>query len=101
MIKLLLHLITFKQKNMKRSILVALLFSIISFTSCSSHTEVKEEQVPAAVVTAFKAKYPTAVISKWVTEEKDGKTIYEAVCKENGEEIEAEFNADGSFIKEH
>lgn len=86
---------------MKRSFLVALFFAVMVFTSCSSHTEVKEDQVPGAVVSAFKAKYPTAVITKWVTEEKEGKTIYEAVFKENGEEIEAEFNADGSFIKEH
>lgn len=86
---------------MKRSFLVALLFSAMVFASCSSHTEVKEDQVPGAVVSAVKAKYPTAVISKWITEEKEGKTIYEAVLKDNGEEIEAEFNADGSFIKEH
>lgn len=81
--------------------LFALLFSVIMVTSCSSHTEIKEDKVPGEVITAFKGKYPTAVISKWITEKKDGKTIYEAVFKENGEEIEAEFNADGSFIKEH
>ena len=85
---------------MKRSVLFALLFSLFLATSCS-HTEISEDKVPAAVVTSFKAKYPTAVISKWVTEKKDGKTIYEAVFKSNGEEIEAEFNEDGSFIKEH
>ena len=31
---------------------------------------------------------------------KDGKTIYEAQFKNGNEEIEAEFNADGSFIQE-
>ncbi len=86
---------------MKKLFLVALLFSAVMVTSCSSHTDIKEDKVPAAVITAFKEKYPTAIISKWVTEKKDGNTIYEAVFKENGEEIEAEFNEDGSFIKEH
>ncbi len=86
---------------MKKLFLVALLFSAMVVSSCSSHTEIKEDKVPGAVITAFKEKYPTAVISKWITEKKDGKTIYEAVFKENGEEVEAEFNADGSFIKEH
>ena len=85
---------------MKKLIAFALLFSVMLSISCS-HTEISEDKVPGAVITSFKAKYPTAVISKWVTEKKDGKTIYEAVFKENGEEIEAEFNADGSFIKEH
>lgn len=85
---------------MKKSIVFALLFSIMLTTSCS-HTEISENRVPAAVITSFKAKYPTAVISKWVTEKKNGKTIYEAVFEENGEELKAEFNEDGSFIKEH
>ena len=85
---------------MKKSFLFALLLSVLLATSCS-HTEINEDQVPGAVVTSFKAKYPAAVISKWVTEKEDGKTIYEAVFKENGEESKAEFNEDGSFIKEH
>lgn len=85
---------------MKKSILFALLFSVILATSCS-HTEISEDKVPAAVVTSFKAKYPGAVVSKWVTEKEDGTTIYEAVFKENGEESKAEFKEDGSFIKEH
>lgn len=85
---------------MKKSILFALLFSVLMTTSCS-HTEISEDKVPAAVVTSFKAKYPGAVVSKWVTEKKDGATIYEAVFKTSSEEVEAEFNADGSFIKEH
>ena len=86
---------------MKKSILFILLFSIM-IASCESHTEISEDKVPAAVVTAFKAKYPGATVTKWVTEKKDGQTIYEAVFKENnGGEEEAEFNADGSFIKEH
>lgn len=86
---------------MKNSMIIAFVFSLFFISSCSSHTEISEEKVPAAVVSSFKAKYPSATISKWVTEKKEGKTIYEAVFKENGEETEAEFNEDGSFIKEH
>ena len=89
-----------KTEIMKKSILFGILFSIM-IASCESHTEISEDKVPAAVVTAFKAKYPGATITKWVTEKKDGQTIYEAVFKQNNEEEEAEFNADGSFIKEH
>ena len=86
---------------MKRSFLLMLVFSAMMATSCSSDTEIKEDQVPGAVITSFKAKYPAAIISKWITENKNGKKIYEAVFKANGEEVEAEFNEDGSFIKEH
>lgn len=86
---------------MKKLILSAFVFGVLAMSSCDSHTEIAENNVPTEVVTAFKQKYPAAVISKWITEKKDGKTIYEAVFKANGEEVEAEFNKDGSFIKEH
>lgn len=86
---------------MKNSMIIAFVFLMAFMFSCSSHTEISEEKVPAAVVSSFKAKYPAATITKWVTEKKEGKTIYEAVFKENGVETEAEFNEDGSFIKEH
>ncbi len=84
---------------MKKSILFSLLFTIIIATSCSDN-KISEDKVPAAVVNSFKTKYPVATDTKWITEKKDGKTIYEAQFKSGKDEIEAEFNEDGSFIKE-
>ena len=75
------------------------LFTIMVATSCSDN-KISEDKVPGAVVTNFKAKYPAATGTKWITEKSDGKTIYEAQFKENGKEIEAEFNEDGSFKQE-
>lgn len=83
---------------MKRSILTGLLFTII-MASCGDN-KISEDKVPGAIVTSFKAKYPTATDTKWITEKSDGKTIYEAQFKNDGKDIEAEFNEDGSFIKE-
>ena len=85
---------------MKKSILFAFLFAIMVATSCSEKS-ISEHEVPGAVVSAFKTKYPEATDTKWITEKKDGKTIYEAQFKTQKEEVEAEFNEDGSFIKEH
>ncbi|MDB5199629.1 MAG: hypothetical protein JWO92_1592 [Chitinophagaceae bacterium] len=84
---------------MKKSILFGFIFTIMMATSCSDN-KISEDKVPGAVVTSFKAKYPAAANTKWITEKKDGKTIYEAQFKSGSEEIEAEFNEDGSFIKE-
>jgi hypothetical protein len=67
--------------------------------SCSNN-KISEDKVPGAVVSSFKTKYPTATNTKWITEKKDNKTIYEAQFKNDGKEIEAEFNDDGSFIQE-
>jgi hypothetical protein len=84
---------------MKKSILFGLLFTVIMATSCSDN-KISEDKVPGAVVNSFKTKYPSATNTKWITEKKDGKTIYEAQFKNGTEEVEAEFNEDGSFIKE-
>lgn len=83
---------------MKRSIFFGFLFTII-MASCGDN-KISEDKVPGAIVTSFKAKYPTATDTKWITEKKDGKTIYEAQFKDNGKSIEAEYNEDGSFIQE-
>ncbi len=83
---------------MKKSILFGLLFTLI-MASCGDN-KISEDKVPGAVVSSFKTKYPAATDNKWITEKKDGKTIYEAQFKADGKEIEAEFNEDGSFIKE-
>lgn len=85
---------------MKKSIFSVFLFAILMISGCSE-SKINEDQVPGSVVNAFKTKYPTATGTKWITEKKDGKTIYEAIFKNGSEEIEAEFNEDGSFIKEH
>jgi len=84
---------------MKKSIIFGFIFTIIMAVSCSDN-KISEDKVPGAVVSAFKTKYPAATDTKWITEKKDGKTIYEAQFKSNAEPIEAEFNEDGSFIKE-
>ena len=84
---------------MKKSILFGFLFTIVTAISCSDN-KISEDKVPGAVVSTFKTKYPTATDTKWITEKQDGKTIYEAQFKNNGQAIEAEFNEDGTFKQE-
>jgi len=84
---------------MKKTILFGFIFTIVMATSCSDN-KISEDKVPGAVVSNFKTKYPAAESTKWITEKKDGKTIYEAQFKVGGKEIEAEYNDDGTFIKE-
>ena len=88
-----------KIKYMKKSILFGFIFTIFMAASCSDN-KISEDKVPGAVVTAFKAKYPAAAGTKWITEKKGDKTLYEAQFKNDGKDVEAEFNEDGSFVKE-
>lgn len=84
---------------MKRSILFGFIFTIMMAVSCSDN-KISEDKVPGAVVSTFKAKYPAVTDTKWITEKKGDKTLYEAQFKSGGKEIEAEFNEDGSFVQE-
>ncbi len=78
-----------------------LLVASIFFTSCSSNEfEIKESEVPQAVLVAFKAKYPSAQVEKWEAEKEDGKFFFEAEFKEGGKEKEVHITPDGSSLTE-
>lgn len=74
----------------------------LAILSCSSSTEfeIKENEVPANVLTAFKAKYPSAIEVKWEAEKEDGKFYFEADFKDGEKEKEAHITPDGAVISE-
>ncbi|WP_439628837.1 PepSY-like domain-containing protein [Gemmata sp.] len=63
--------------------------------------EVAEKDVPAAVLTAFKQKYPNAKPSKTekVTKGDGGEVKYEFDIKDGDKECEVYFAPDGKFIE--
>jgi uncharacterized membrane protein YkoI len=62
--------------------------------------ELAEKDVPAAVATAFKQKYPTAKATKIEKVTKDGGEVkYEFDITDGGKECEAYFAPDGKFIE--
>ncbi|HXA02264.1 MAG TPA: hypothetical protein VNW99_09770 [Cytophagaceae bacterium] len=77
---------------MKKIFLISLL--IYTLTACEKKIDVVS--VPESVKASFKARYPEANDVKW---ELEGKK-YEAEFRMNDRKTEAEFNEDGSFIKE-
>ena len=78
----------------------ASLIVAVMFTSCSGDKKISASDVPPAAVTAFTAKYPGATDVNWITESKNGKTLYEAQFKMNNEKTEAEFDSEGNFVQE-
>jgi hypothetical protein len=65
-----------------------------------TETEIAINDLPEAVVKSINAKYPGATISGADKIEKaDGKIIYEADIKVNGNKKEIELFADGKFVK--
>ena len=61
---------------------------------------VNEADVPATVKTNFTAKYSGATDVRWENAKENDKHTYKAKFMMNGKSFKAEFNEDGSFIKE-
>ena len=85
---------------MARLFFIAACFILFSCSSSSSEFEIKESEVPPNVMTAFKAKYPSAQEVKWEAEKEDGKFYFEADFKEGGKEKEVHITPDGLSITE-
>ena len=90
----------------KNLIYIAFLASVLTMQSCNERTENKmqgetpEAEVPAAVKSAFNARYPGASAVEWEKEIDSNKTVYEVEFKQNKKEIKAKFDANGNFIDE-
>ena len=79
--------------SMKYLLSFALLLGTL--TACETETSLEDNQVPAAVMSAFKAAYPSATDVEW---EMEGDT-YEVEYKINGEEFENEYSATGELLE--
>jgi hypothetical protein len=76
-----------------------------AFQSCNddsgkSSDKLSADKVPAAVTSAFNAKYPGATSVEWETAKENDKPTYKAEFKTGNKEMKAEFAEDGSFVKE-
>jgi hypothetical protein len=56
------------------------------------------DKVPAPVMKAFKAKYPTAKIVTAEKGDQDGKQVYEFAIEQGGKKLEVSFSPDAKFV---
>jgi hypothetical protein len=85
-----------------RNLIAGLGISLI-LTACSSSThefEIKESEVPPNVVSAFKAKYPNAQVTKWQAEKEKGNFYFEAEIKDGDKEKDVMITPDGNSVTE-
>ena len=85
---------------MKKSIWVGFLLTIVLASCSSTEFEIKESEVPPNVLSAFKAKYPSAQVKKWQAEKEEGKFVFEVDFIDGGKEKEVHITPDGSSISE-
>ena len=69
--------------------------------SCSADEfEIKESDVPPNVVSALKAKYPSATVKKWQAEKEGERFYFEAEIVDGGKEKDIRISSDGSSATE-
>ena len=80
--------------------------SLLLVQSCNdTKTETEDKtisasDVPASVQSAFSAKYSTATEVKWEDAKEDTLQTYKAKFVINGKKMKAEFDRNGTFVKE-
>lgn len=79
---------------MKRIIYLLLTVALLSNAACAQ--KISADKVPAAVTSAFKAKFPTVTKASW---EIENTNEYEAGFKWNGEEVSANFDKTGKWLE--
>jgi len=73
--------------------------SVTGISAAAQESKVAEKDVPAAVITAFKATYPKATIKGYAREKENGKTFYEIESKDGDTGRDVLYNPDGSVAE--
>ena len=79
---------------MKKIIIVLLTAALVSNEAIAQ--KISDEKVPAAVASAFKAKFPKTTKMSW---EMENANAYEAEFKLNGEKVSANFDSSGKWLE--
>lgn len=72
---------------------------LLALPAVQAGQSLNESQVPAAVLSAFRAAYPNAAEARYEQEAENGSTTYEVEFRLDGQKMEAEYSADGKILK--
>ncbi len=96
-----------KSFYMKKVIIILTIsISLYAIPACSSDKKGKGDKelsikdVPESVKSAFSAKYSTATGITWENAHEDNNETYKAKFDMAGKKMKAEFDANGTFVKE-
>jgi uncharacterized protein YxeA len=84
---------------MSRPSALALALALVATTARADDKEIPLDKAPPGAAKAVKAKYPKAQITRVEQEDDDGQTVFEFTLKDGDRKLEAEFTADGKFVK--
>jgi hypothetical protein len=79
--------------------MIAVAVSLLSLSAAAQEKKITAKQVPAAVITAFKASYPNATIRGYAQEKENGKVFYEIESREGTTQRDVLYNPDGTVAE--
>ncbi len=82
-----------------RVALIAVTISLFSVSALAQEKKITAKQVPAAVLSAFKAAYPSSTIRGYAQEKEDGKLLYEIESREGTMHRDVLYNPDGTVFE--
>ena len=82
-----------------RVAVIAVAVSLLSLSAAAQEKKITAKQVPAAVITAFKASYPNATIRGYAQEKENGKVFYEIESREGTTQRDVLYNPDGTVAE--
>src|SRR6267142_5920505 len=85
--------------KLARFVLVVLAVSMFVLSAAAQKKKITAKQVPAAVITAFKASYPNATIRGYAQEKENGKVFYEIESREGSTRRDVLYNPDGTVAE--
>jgi len=72
---------------------------MLSLSAFAQETKIKQKDVPAAVIAAFKSAYPQATMTGFAREKENGKTYFEIESKDGSIGRDVLYNPDGSVAE--
>ena len=85
--------------NFKKLTLMVVGLLLATFPAFAQESKIKEQDVPPAVLAAFKAAYPNATIRGLAKEKEKGKTFYEIESKDGATMRDLLYNSDGTVAE--
>src|SRR2546423_10663052 len=82
-----------------RVILIAVALLLLSLSAAAQEKKITANQVPAAVIAAFKTSYPNATIRGYAREKENGKVFYEIESREGTTQRDVLYNPDGTVAE--
>ena len=86
-------------RTISRAALIAMAVSLLAIAAVAQEKKITGKDVPAAVISAFKATYPNATICGYAREKENGKVFYEIESREGTTTRDVLYNPDGTVAE--